>query len=157
MSLAAFLDIDEYVTPVIEEIKEEKKKKISPFDFVAAINFTKEDLIGDDPAAESQYIPYIVNKSLMTSTDTILYANEMNFRPSIPKAAQFAFLSAVIRKKKRYGDWIKPEKESDDIVAIKQFYEYSTEKAKYAQKTLTNEQIATIKQKLYTGGTEPAQ
>lgn len=157
MSLAAFLGIDEYIPPVAEEINEEKKKKLSPFDFVAAINFSKEDLIGDDPVAESQYIPYIVNKALMASTDTILYANEMNFRPSIPKSAQFAFLSAVIRKKKRYGDWIKAEKESDDIAAIKQFYGYSTEKAKYAQKTLTNEQITTIKQKLYTGGTEPAQ
>ena len=47
-------------------------------DWLNSINFTKENLIEDDPEAIKSYPPYIVNRCLSGHLDTILFANEMN-------------------------------------------------------------------------------
>jgi hypothetical protein len=51
--------------------------KYSPFDFLKAINETKENLIVDDET-EKQYSPYMINRGLSYFNDTVLIANEMN-------------------------------------------------------------------------------
>ena len=59
----------------VKEIKEEefneKLSKISPFDFVNSINFTKQNLIIDE-RTENEYNPFIVNRGLGFNPDTIL-------------------------------------------------------------------------------------
>ena len=47
-------------------------------DWLNSINFTKENLIADDPEMISSYPPYIVNRCLSGHLDTVLFANEMN-------------------------------------------------------------------------------
>ena len=59
-----------------EEYKE-KKKGISPFDFIKDINYEKKNLIVDD-WSEKQYNPWIINRGLTFSIDTVHPANEMN-------------------------------------------------------------------------------
>ena len=54
-------------------------------DWLNSINFTKENLIADDPSAISSYPPYIVNRCLSGNVDSILFANEMNMHPDIDK------------------------------------------------------------------------
>lgn len=127
---------------------------MSPFDFVKSITYDKNDLFDENvEAAEKGYTPYIVNRSLSFSQDTILFANEMNRYPSsIPKNMQYQFLLSTVRKRKRYDKWIKSEKESDDILLIKEYYGYSFEKAKEAAKILPPESISHIKAKLDKGG-----
>lgn len=134
------------------EVVEEKyvQKGISPFDFINAINYTKEGLIVDD-WSEKQYQPYIVNKGLSFGPDTVIYANEMNSRPHIDKKLQFDFLLNTIRSRKRFNKWIKPEKiEALDVV--KDYYGYSTEKARQILPILNSEHINLLKQKLKKGG-----
>lgn len=152
MSLGDLLGMDE--PDVIEEVTPEPiKKKLSPFDFVNAINDSKVDLFLEQPEEmEKQYNPYIVNRALSFNSDTVLFANEMNRFHNTPKRSQFEFLKGTIRKKKRYGGWIKAEQESEDMVAIKEFYDYNNDKAKQAMLILTPDQIASIKEKLNKGG-----
>lgn len=134
------------------EIVEEKyvQPSISPFDFINAINSTKEDLIADD-WSEKQYQPYIVNKGLSFAPDTVIAANEMNSRPHLDRKLQFNFLINIVRPKKRFNKWIKPEK-IEDLETVKNYYGYSTEKARNALSILTKQQIDTLKQKLKKGG-----
>lgn len=136
----------------IEEVREEpfKQPAISPFDFINAINHSKEDLIVDD-WSEKQYVPYLVNRGLSFGSDTVIPANEMNSRPHLDKKLQFQFLINTVRPRKRYNKWVKAEK-VEAIELIKTYYGYSTEKARQALSILTSEQLNHLKQKLEKGG-----
>jgi hypothetical protein len=138
--------------PVKVEEEPYKAPSISPFDFLNAINYTKEQLIVDD-WSERQYQPYIVNKGLSYGSDTIIQANEMNSRPHIEKVLQFQFLINTIRPRKRFNKWIKASK-IEAIDAVKQYYGYSNEKARQIMPLLTDEQIQIIKTTLYKGGND---
>ena len=127
-----------------------KAPAISPFDFINAITYNKNDLMVDD-WAEKQYAPYIVNKGLSYGADTVIQANEMNSRPHLDKKLQFQFLINNIRPKKRYNKWIKAEK-IESIEVIKQYYGYSTDKARQVLPLLDQSQIDLIEQKLEKGG-----
>lgn len=123
---------------------------MNPFDYLNAINQTKEDVMVDD-IAESKYNPFLVNRGLSYFVDTILYANEMNLHNHIDKRMQFDFLQSSIRKKKRFSKWAKAEKVTD-LEVVKEYYGYSNEKAKAILPLLNNEQLDTLKLKLNKGG-----
>ena len=131
-----------------------KNETISPFDFINTINYSKEDIMVDD-IAEKQYTPFIINKALSFTPDTVVYANEMNSRPHLQKLLQYKFLINIVRKKKRFSKWIKKEKiEAIDIV--KEYYGYNTEKARQVVSILSAEQIQILKKRLFKGGTNGA-
>lgn len=124
---------------------------MSPFDYINAINFTKQNLF-EDPQAHKDYNAWIVNKGLSYFPDTLLYANEMNRHYGIPKEWQFSFLLNSITKKKRFSKWSKKDAISESLRLVKEYYGYSNEKAKQALSVLSDEQLAMIEQKLYKGG-----
>lgn len=132
------------------EMEPYKAPSISPFDFINAIHYTKEPLMVDE-WSERQYQPYIINKGLSYSPDTIIPANEVNSRPHIDKNLQFHFLINTIRPRKRFNKWIKPSK-IEAIDVIKEYYGYSNEKARQVLPLLSDEQIQIIKTTLYKGG-----
>lgn len=136
--------------PVQREVEEYRAPAISPFDFVNAIHYTKENIIVDD-WSEKQYNPYIVNKGLSYGHDTVIPANEMNSRPHLDKILQFQFLINIVRPKKRFNKWIKAEK-IDDLETIKEYYGYSTEKAKQVLPLLSQSQLEQLKTRLTKGG-----
>ena len=117
-----------------------------------SINFTKENLIEEDPDAIKEYPPYIVNRCLSGHLDTIMFANEMNKFPNLDKDLQYSFYLNTLRKKKRFSPWLRKDKVTD-LEIIKQYYGYSNEKALQALKILTPDQINFIKQRLDIGGT----
>ena len=123
---------------------------MSPFEFIKAINETKEDVMVDD-VAEKKYSPFIVNRGLSFFKDTILYANEMNRYHHLDNRVQFDFFINIIRKKKRWSKWIKAS-DVDNLELIKEYYGYSNEKAKSALSLMSNEQIEQLKQRIYKGG-----
>ena len=127
-----------------------KNNAISPFEYVKSINDTKENIITDE-WSEDQYNPFIVNKALSFTPDTVIYANEMNSRPHLGKALQYNFLINIVRKKKRFSKWIKKEK-IEAIDVIKEYYGYNTEKARQVFSILSKEQIDLLESKLYKGG-----
>ena len=120
-------------------------------DWLNSINFTKENLIEDDPEAIKSYPPYIVNRCLSGHLDTILFANEMNKYSNIDKDLQYSFLLYTLRKRKRFSPWLKKE-QIEDLDLVKKHYGYSNEKAKVALSLLTKSQIETLKQIHEMGG-----
>jgi hypothetical protein len=127
-----------------------KAPAISPFDFINAIHYSKENLIVDD-WSEKQYNPYIINKGLSYGHDTVIPANEMNSRPHLDKVLQFDFLINIIRPKKRFNKWIKAEK-IDDLEIVKEYYGYSTEKAKQVLPLLNDSILDEMKRRITKGG-----
>jgi hypothetical protein len=124
------------------------------FEFVSSINHTKVDLMSgseNDKAAEEFYNPFVVNRSLSYFVDTLFYANEIN-KYDIDKKLQYHYLLNSVRPSKRFAKWVKPEVEH--LEDIKQYYGYSTEKARQVLSVLTTEQICFIKQKLQRGGND---
>ena len=123
---------------------------ITPFDFINAISHTKIDLM-EQENAESQYKSYVINKGLSFYPDTVIQANEMNSRPHLDKRMQFNFLINIIRSKKRYSKWLKPEK-LNDLEVIQEYYGYSKEKARQVLPLFSNEQIDYLKRRIKKGG-----
>ena len=123
---------------------------MSPFDYLNSINDHKRDLMIDD-MTEKSYNGFMINRSLSYFQDTVSFANVMNRYHHIDNKLQYHFLINIIRKRKRFSKWIKPQQVSD-IEVIKQYYGYSNEKAKQVLSLLSPEQIKIIRQKVSKGG-----
>lgn len=123
---------------------------MSPFDYLNSINDHKRDLMIDD-MTEKSYNGFMINRSLSYFQDTIMFANEINKYHHLDNKLQYHFLINIIRKRKRFSKWIKPEQLSD-IEVVKQYYGYSNEKAKQVLPLLSPEQITIIKKKVSKGG-----
>ena len=127
---------------------------MKPFDYLNAINSTKENLMHDsanDQLAEKAYAPFLTNRGLSYFPDSIFYANEMNRYHVLPKKAQFLYLLNSIRPRKRFSKWYK-EEISDDILLISEMFGYSKAKAKEALNVLSEEQLKEIRKKADKGG-----
>ena len=122
----------------------------SPFDFLQEINYGKNNIIDDD-ISENQYNSFMVNRGLSYFADTVLMANEMNRNHHLDNKLQNDFLINIVRKKKRFSKWNKPEIVSD-VEVVKEYYGYNDEKAKQALSLLTKEQLNILKKKVYKGG-----
>ena len=123
---------------------------MNPFDYVNSVSHTKKDIMVDD-ITEKGYSSFTINRSLSYFYDTIQLANVMNQYHHTANKLQYHFLINIIRKRKRFSKWMKPEQVSD-IEAIKQYYGYSNEKAKQVFSLLSPEQITIIIQKVSKGG-----
>jgi hypothetical protein len=116
-----------------------------------SINFTKQNLMEEDPTSVKEYAPYIINKCLSGQIDTILFANEMNMNHQLDKDMQYSFYLNSLRKRKRFSPWLRKDKVTD-LECVKKYYGYSNEKASQALKILTKEQLTFIKKRLDIGG-----
>ena len=123
---------------------------MNPFDYVNAINLTKQDIMDDD-LKENAYPPFLVNRSLSYFPDTVAFANAMNQYHHLDKKFQFHFLLNIVRKRKRFSKWDKPEI-VNDLEAVKEYYGYSNEKARSALSLLSIDQINEIKIRINKGG-----
>ena len=123
---------------------------MNPFEYVNAINYSKKDIMQtrDD---EKAYSPYMVNRSLSYFQDTVVLANEMNKYHHLDSRLQFSFLINIVRKRKRFSKWVKPELEND-LESVKRYYGYSNEKARQVLSLLSPSQIKQIKEKVNKGG-----
>lgn len=122
------------------------------FDFVQSINHGKTNLLAEDPANEKQYVPFIVNRSLSFSADTVLYANEINLHAGAPKKWQYDFLRLAIPKKKRYNKWIKNDTVTQDVELVQAVYQCSTKRALEYLTILTPQQLSQLKSSMSKGG-----
>lgn len=121
------------------------------FDFVNSINYDKRDLF-EDPQAEKEYVPFLVNRSLSYFPDTVLYANEMNQQAGVPKRWQYDFLKNAIPKRKRFSKWAKKQSDSQYLAPVMEYYKYSMDKALEVISMLSEEQLEQIKQHMDKGG-----
>jgi len=123
---------------------------MNPFEYVNAINTSKKDIMIDD-LAEKAYVPFTINRSLSYFNDTVLAANEMNKHHHIDNKLKFHFLINIVRKRKRFSKWNKPELVSD-VEVVKEYYGYSNQKARQVLPLLSSDQILNLKEKVFKGG-----
>ena len=126
------------------------KTTLSPFDFLKSINDTKKNIM-ELPEHEKMYEPFVTNRSLSYFPDTVLLANEMNRYHHIDSKLQYQFLINIVRKRKRFSKWVKPEIEND-IESVKEYYGYSNDKARQVLRLLSSEQLTIIRDKVNKGG-----
>lgn len=129
--------------------------ELNVFAFVEAASFTKKDIMRgteNDEAVERIYVPFVVNRTFSQFPDTILYANEMNSRPSASNHAQFSFLLHTLRSRKRFsGKWSKPE-EIENLDLVMEYFGYDRVRALEALRILTTKELAHITAVLEKGG-----
>ena len=123
---------------------------MNPFDYLNSINWTKKNIMKDD-IDEKGYNAFLINRSLSYFQDTVSYANIMNQYHHLDNRLQYDFYINIIRQRKRFSKWIKPET-SEDIEVIMEYYGYSNEKARQALPLLNSEQLKQIRQKVDKGG-----
>jgi hypothetical protein len=104
-----------------------------------------------DDISEKEYNPFIVNRGLSNFPDSIAFANLMNKYPLLDNKLQYSFYINILRKRKRFSKWLKPET-CENLEVIKTYYDYSNEKALQVLKILTDEQISILKEKVSHGG-----
>ena len=107
----------------------------------------------NEELAEQTYVPYVVNKGLSYFVDTLMYANEMNTLSFLDNKLQYDYLLNSIRPKKRYAKWVKNDEDSD-LEMIKIYFNYSTKKALQVLSVLSQEDKATIREKITRGVTD---
>ena len=123
---------------------------MNPFNYLNSIKYTKQNIMVDD-LTEKAYNPFMVNRSLSYFNDTVLFANEMNQHHHLDNHLQFDFFINIVRKKRRFSKWNKPETVSD-VEVVKEYYGYNNEKARQALSLLTSKHIDELKKKVYKGG-----
>ncbi len=123
---------------------------MNPFNYVNSINLSKKDIM-QSPEDEKAYNSFMVNRSLSYFSDTVVIANEMNRYHHLDSRLQYQFLINIIRKRKRFSKWVKPELEND-IESVKKYYGYSNEKANQILPLLSPSQKQEIKNKVNKGG-----
>ena len=103
---------------------------------------------------ERDYVPFVVNKALSFHKDCVLFANEMNKVPNIDGILQYHYHLHSIRAYKRpFQKWQKLVKDAD-LLALKEYFNYSNERAKEAMTVLSPDDLVKIKKSLFKGGSK---
>lgn len=123
---------------------------MNPFEYTNSITSGKKDIMVDD-LAEKSYSSYMVNKGLSYFNDTALIANEMNRLFHLDNKLQYHFLINIVRKRKRFSKWNKPEL-VNDVEVVKEYYGYSNDKARQVLPLLTSDQVKILREKVSKGG-----
>ena len=123
---------------------------MTPLDYLNTINDTKQDIM-ETESDERNYVPFVINRSLSYFADTVGMANVVNQHHHLDKKLQYHFLINIIRKRKRFSKWIKPDLVSD-MEVVKQYYGYSNDKARQVFPLLSPEQIEELRKKVSKGG-----
>jgi len=123
---------------------------MNPFEYVNSINYSKKNIM-DSPEKEKGYNPFMINRSLSYFNDTVILANEMNKYHHLDGRLQYSFLINIVRKRKRFSKWNKPQKHND-IEVVKQYYGYSNEKAEQVLPLLSQPQLLELRKKVNKGG-----
>lgn len=119
---------------------------VSPFEIVKALN-EKTTLEYD----LKDYEPWMINKIMSNHKDTLFFADFLNNMHHLPKQVQHDFYKYGIPKGKRFGEWFKPDINTN-IDIVMEFYNVNRRVAESYVKLLTDSDIEKIKTKMNKGG-----
>jgi trimethylamine:corrinoid methyltransferase-like protein len=85
--------------------------------------------------------------------ETVLCSNMMNSLHHLSKKMQYDYYYYSVKKKNRFSKWSKPE-ENDIVNVISEQYKVNKSRAKEYLSLLTEDDIQTLKQMNYKGGTK---
>lgn len=119
-------------------------------DIIPAILVTKEPVLTE----EKDYKPYIVNRTLSFHRDCIFYVNQMNMHGNLDAKMQFDYYINTIRPYKRpFQKWLKRDA-LENIELIKEYFDFSEEKAKDALRILSDADLEKIRKNSDKGGAD---
>ncbi len=119
-------------------------------EWLNSINHKKNDIRIDNP--DIKYDAFIINKCLSGSIDTLFPANEMNINHHLDWDMQYDYLLNSVTKKKRFAKWVRQE-EDPRLKVVKEYYGYSSKRAREVLDLISDEDYKTILDDMYTGGT----
>lgn len=123
--------------------------KTSLFDFLNDVSQSKTGILTEEN--ESDLSVYMLNRFLSMNITTIMYANEMNQNPHLPKSMVYDYYLHAIKKQKRRFNYIKHSKQ-DVIDIIKEYHGYSEALAKQIVSVFSDADIQHMKSRLSKGG-----
>lgn len=123
-------------------------------DYVFDIMSNGKHLLRQDPANIKGFDAFITNRALSMSLDTIMWANEMNKCPGLPKEMQYDFLFYGIPKRRRRLSWKKKTK-LNNITIIRQYYECNYGRALEMSRLLTDDEVNEMATAMNPGGVNP--
>lgn len=125
---------------------------INPFDFVNAINQSKENLFETKGYTEGDYPKYLINRQFSLFSDTIYIANCANeILNNIPNKSHFEFYLSMVAPKRRYAKWIKPD-ENEHIKLLCTKYQISPNKAMEIIDLFTKGDLKELEKRFECGG-----
>jgi hypothetical protein len=121
------------------------KAKQTPriWDYLNAVNKSKDESVLRDADFDKQYNAFLINRALSQHEDTVLAANLMNERAHLPVDLQFRFLLNTVRARFRKSDWLK-HTVSDDLKAVAEYYGCSVRQARGIVSLHSSAQLTTI-------------
>jgi hypothetical protein len=128
--------------------------KTNPFDYVNAINQSKQNLMrgsDNDELMEKHYDAFMANRALSYFPDTVGMANEMNIHNHLDRKMQFEFLLNIVRPRKRFSKWSKKQS-GGDLALVKEYFGYNDSKALQALTILSDDDLRIIRTRLEKGG-----
>jgi clamp loader A subunit len=156
MALELNKNIESPVIDVPEEKEEKKQNLFIPF--LKSIHNTKNNMLDESSGMNPELVEkeykkyaYIINRNLSNFPDTIFYAQAMNMRSSLDGKMQYLFQLYGVPKRNRFAKSEKVE-DPENLEIIKEYYGFSSKKARTALEILSDEDIEYIKTKLFKGG-----
>jgi hypothetical protein len=116
------------------------------FDFLKAINEN-----GGNPAlleseeAFKAYNPFIINRGVAQSLNTVLFAQEANKAVITDKEMHYAYLFHSVKKSKRFSKWPKKEETSEDLLLVQRAYQVNLERAAEHLKLLSPDDLTFLR------------
>lgn len=127
-------------------------RKVKLFDWLHSINVSKTDLMIGDVAVMKQYDPFIINRGLAQSIDTLMTADKMNSMPDVPKDIHYKYCLAAVKSKKRYAKWPKKLQVNPNIHIVAEHYNVNHEVAEMYIGLMTDTQIEEVVERASGGG-----
>ena len=134
---------------VIEEV-EVKEKKVSPFDL--AHDLTTRERYDSDVSEMKSYTKFLLNRTLSYHPDLIAYANEMNIHIDVSDKLHYDYMHHSIDKKRRSKKYWAKSKKYEHLELVKEYFNYSNQKALSALSVLSDNDIETITNLMNKGG-----
>jgi hypothetical protein len=123
---------------------------MTPLDIVQNISLGNHQQFDE---IDSEYIPFIINRSFSMVKETLFFAQQMNLNPHLENRLQFDFYCGRIPSKKRYFRWHRKHMpDIDTLNCVIEKYGYSKKRALEALKLLSEDECQQIKQEFAIGG-----
>ena len=135
---------------VVEGVEEVKEKKVSPFEL--AHDVPSKERYDSDASEMKSYTKFLINRTLSYHPDIIAYANEMNIHIDISDRLHYDFLHHSIDKKRRSKKFWAKTKKYEHLELVKEYFNYSNQKALSALSVLSDKDIETITNLMNKGG-----
>jgi len=119
---------------------------MSPFDVLRHLN-EKTELEFD---LKKDYVPWVINKALINTKDTVFFAEVMNKYHFLDKDIQYTFYKFGIPKAKRFGKWVKADAINTDVELIMNRYQVSRRTAETYRRLMGDENLKQLQEQ--TGG-----